>query len=252
MKKQLFTIFSTCLLFIVSCGEDKIDDLLSGTVPEGLKGQVVNMKFDTQDYGPYKKGDIVEFTFSSSGILQIKDAIGNTLTLETMVVEGSEFIWEDNDHSKRYAVSLKNDNTELNEINLLEQTDNSFLGQFVPEGEGGGDALDIIKGLATKGKNDTGHYDVVAVNKGIHERMTILIDPEGNMNFDETISFSVDNYELVTDAIDCCMGVWIDMSPYPTETYPRLEVYLDDDGNLSEMHYSPEYPNVTDKVEIIF
>lgn len=251
MKKQLLTLLTTSLIFIMSCGEDKIEDLLAGEIPEGIKGQVVNMEFSTANYGPYKKGDIVEFTFSSSGILVIKDAISNTLTLETMVVEGGEYIWEDNDHSKRYAVSLKNENTELNEINLLEQSDNSFLGQFVPAGEGA-DPLDIIKGLAIKGKNGTGHYDVASVSTGTHDRMTILIDPEGNMNFDETISFETTNYAQLTDATECCDGVYIDMAPYPTETYPRLEVYLNDEGGLSEMHYSPEYPNVTGKVEITF
>lgn len=85
-----------------------------------------------------------------------------------------------------------------------------------------------------------------------HERLTILIDPEGNINFDETISFSATDYEKVTDAVDCCDGIWIDMTPHPTEPYPRLEVYLNEDGSLSQMHYSPEYPNTTGKVQITF
>lgn len=249
MKKQniFILLFS---LFIFSCGED--DAVSAGDVPAALLGNVYNLEFSTTDYGPYKKGDKVEFTFSSSGSLFIKDANGSTLQLDVFVTEGSEVIWEDIDHSKRYALSLKNDNTEINEINLLEKTDNSFLGQFVPEGEGGENGLDLLKGLATKGKNATGHYDVVSVTNGTHERMTILIAPSGTMNFDETISFDSENYEQVIDATECCNGIWVDMSPYPTETYPRLEVYLDDNGDLSEMHYSPEYPNETGKVEITF
>lgn len=80
-------------------------------------------------------------------------------------LEGSEYIWKDTDHSKRYAVSLKNEDTELNEISLLEQSDNSFLGQYVPIDEGA-NGLDLLKGLATKGINSTGHYDVASVDNG--------------------------------------------------------------------------------------
>jgi hypothetical protein len=249
--KKLNIFLLLISLFFFSCGEDDGGSLSSGEVPAVLLGNMYNLEFATANYGPYKMGDIVEFTFSSSGSLFIKDANSSTLQLDEFGIEGSEVIWEDNDHSKRYALSLKNDNSEINEINLLEQSDNSFLGQFVPAGEGA-DPLDIIKGLATKGKNGTGHYDVVSVSTGTHERMTILIDPDGNMNFDETISFEVTNYAQLTDETECCDGIYIDMAPYPTESYPRLEVYLDDDGNLSEMHYSPEYPNVTGKVEITF
>lgn len=244
MKKQLITFFSICILLLASCSEDEIADALSGNIPDGLKGQVIDLEFTTADYGPYKMGDIVEFTFSSSGILVINDAVGNTLTLETVVAEGSEFIWEDNDHSKRYAVSLTSDG-ELNEINLLEQTDNSFLGQFTtPRGEQGESG--IIQNLA-------GMYTITQVNGGTHDRMTLTIEEDGDIDFDTDLFFSTEQYELVTDNRECCGTIVIDITPSPSEPHERIEIPVNSATGIPvAVNYFPDYPNTSNRLQVLF
>ena len=238
MKK--LTAFLCSLLILWSCSEDdSADPIQQADLPDELTGVVVELQFSTADSGPYQMGDLVEFAFSSSGALFITDASNNVLELSSFVQEGSEYVWDDTENAKRYAVSLTSEG-EINEINYLEST-NSFLGQFVPVA--GNDELSLIIALA-------GDYTISSVDEGSHNRMTIAIDAQGTIDFDTDLSFSADDYELITDRRDCCDGIWVDMSPYPSEPYGRLELYVDTSGGLSEIYYYPEYPNVSGRVKV--
>ncbi len=237
MKELTALLFSLMMLW--SCGDDTSDPVIPADLPDDLAGVVIELEFISDDASPYRMGDLVEFAFSSSGALFITTASGSSLELPTFVQENEEFIWDDAPNGRRYAVSLTADG-DINEINYL-GSDNAFLGQFVPVS--GNDELELIIALE-------GDYTVSSVDEGSHNRMSVSIDNQGTIDFDMDLTFTAEDYELITDRRDCCDGIWVDISPYPSEPYERLELYVDASDNLTEIHYYPEYPNVGGRVKI--
>lgn len=214
--------------------------------PQAMLGRTANMEFTTANTGaPYVLDQKVNFTFASNADLGVDDDPaandGDELTLPFNAKQGNEYVWNDQGSNHSYVLSLIDDTT-INEINVFDLGSNSFLGQFTPIGNDPGPSL-VGQYM--------GSYNVTAVEKGSHTRMTIQIDGDGNIDFDAGVALDANDYALVSDALDCCDGIWVDMAPYPTENYPRVELHMDpSSGELSAVHYYPEYPTVNNRVQV--
>lgn len=239
----------------LSCDKDDEDPVTNPptnnpSLPATISGTVANMEFTTANVGaPYTLNQKVNFTFSSSGMLFIDvdpaAANGDEVNIASFTLVGQEYVWEDTQAGFKYALSLTS-NSEINEINVSNLS-GSFLGQFTPIATGGNTELDLIKAMA-------GNYAVTNVSKGAHTRMSVTIAANGDIDFDTGLQFVTADYELISDRLDVLDGVWIDMTPYPTEPYPRLQIFVDptDRTKAVNMLYSPSYPNVSGRVEIDF
>ena len=263
MKLSKLKSYLLALLFIggvfVSCSDDESDTTTpmdqgngnnnSGvSLPASVKGQVVNMKFTAAQMGaPYTENQEFKFTFSSSGMLFIDDDPaandGDEITLSSPSLVGNEYVWTDASNDFSYALSLKSDSS-INEVNLSQTSSSSFLGQFIPTNSGGGASM--IAAYA-------GTYTVTSVDKGTHSRMTVIIDASGNIDFDSNVQLMVSDFALVSDRLDCCDGIWIDMNPWPTEPYQRVNLFIDSTSNTpNKIEYMPEYPSISNRVHVNF
>ena len=249
--KSLSKILFVTALTLFSCNEEESNPGNDFGSPEDLPasilGTVENMELSTSattDH-PYMLDQRVNFIFSSSGALFIDidpDATnGEEIEIMNFSISGNEFIWTDSDAGFQYALSLNGE--EINEINLNSEDGNTFHGQFIPISTSS--ELDLIKAFA-------GTYTITSVDEGSHTRMTVIVDANGNIHFDTGTSFTTDAYELITDRRDCCDGIWIDLNPYPTEPYERLELYVNASDELVEIHYYPQYPNVSGRTKVKF
>lgn len=249
-----WAVAATLLALVTAC--DKDDDPASEDptptpstpeVPAAIAGESENMEFVFANPGaPYQVGDQVLFTFATDGGLGIDtdpDANnGDELTLPPFTTVGTELVWEDSGNGYKYMLSFASDSS-IREVNVLSLS-NEYLGQFVPTSSIADGALAIIQAM-------NGTYPVTSVTKGTHSRMTVTIDASGSIDFDTGISFDTANYELVTDRLDVLNGIWVDMTPYPNEPYPRIELFvIPGTQQLTSIRYSPQYPNVGGVVEI--
>lgn len=140
MKKQLIILGLACMS-LVACkkDEEKKEEVEQTSenpdLPGTIAGTIVNMEysFDAGSNTTYQLNQLVNFTFSSSGMLFIdknptaKD--GDELSLSTVRKEGSEFVWDDTDNGHAYSLSLKADNS-INEVNFSNLDRSAFYGQF--------------------------------------------------------------------------------------------------------------------------
>lgn len=255
MKKlQLFSIILiTAVSFTLSsCSDDDSTEANPSqnqapttSLPRTISGTVVNMIFTAPQTGsPYSLNQETTFTFSSSGMLFIDQdpaaANGDEISISIYTTEGDEFVWKDETNDLSYQLSLKQDNS-INEVNVFKTSTNSFLGQFIPKVDNSGGSNLVAE--------FEGQYTVSNVEKGTHSRMTLSIDAEGNIDFDNGVQLSSVDFELVSDKRDCCDGIWVDMKPYPSEPYPRVNLFVDPtSGALNKIEYYPEYPAITDRV----
>lgn len=102
-----------------------------GELPAVVKGKAFKFKYEyvAQGGAPYIKDEVVDVTFSSSGILSIKkNAEGIARNLGNFTKVNSEYIWTDTQYSHKYALSFKTDGS-INEINVFTTAD-AFLGQL--------------------------------------------------------------------------------------------------------------------------
>lgn len=88
-----------------------------------------------------------------------------------------------------------------------------------------------------------GTYPVTAVSKGSHSRMSVTIGSDGSIDFDSGISYTANDYQLISDRLDCCQAVYIDCAPYPSEPYPRITIETNSYGEIIGMSYNANYPN---------
>ncbi|MGD1848158.1 MAG: hypothetical protein ACFB10_22410 [Salibacteraceae bacterium] len=245
-RLQYFPLVSALvgLLLFAACSKDDDSDPEPATpvnpsLPAAIAGSTANLEFTTANPGaPYSLGDQVLFTFSTSGAMAIdidpSANNGNEVSVATLTLVGSEYQWEDTGNGYRYTLSLNPDES-INEVNVSDLS-NAFLGQFTPVGAGAAN-LTLVKNLA-------GTYTVTAVNVGAHTRMTVTIDADGNIDFDTGLQLVTEDYELISDRLDVLNAIFIDMAPYPSEPYPRIELYVDPGTQaLHEVHYAPQYPN---------
>lgn len=237
----------TCIMslaILYACGSDEAEPA-GTTFIDALAGVEISLQFTTANTGsPYQLNDVVKFSFSNTGALSIDKNPsandGNEITIQNFAQVGSEYQWVESGTGHTYNLSLKSDNS-INEMNL-NGSDGAFLGQFTPVEEGNS-TLGLIKALA-------GTYQVANVVSGTHDRMNVVIDADGNIDFDTNVQLTTDTYQLVTDRIDVLNSIFIDMTPYPTEPYARAELVLNTDGTLAQISYLPEYPNVSGRVVI--
>lgn len=113
----------------------------SASLPDGLKGKVkATVYASAQSGSPYANGDLLTFTFSSSGLLMYGLTSANTSThstVSTFSKVGSEYVWVDTANNRRFAVSLKGDGS-FHEINVSSADGSTFWGQFTESGSGAG------------------------------------------------------------------------------------------------------------------
>lgn len=218
----------------------------SVTLPSSISGQSANMLFSAPQSGaPYADQQEVKFTFNANGILGIDQNPsandGDELTLNTLSESNGEYIWDDNSNDFSYRLSLKSDQS-INEVNVFQLSSNSFMGQFTP--------INGASGAALVG-NYAGTYTVTSVDKGSHSRMSVTIDSQGNIDFDTNTQLNAADFALVSDRLDCCDGIWIDLNPHPTQPYPRLNLFIDSTTNQpNKMEYMPNYPNISGRVHV--
>lgn len=252
---------SLLLLFIIlglnfqSCSEDDDETVQptsqnqtsNPTLPSSVKGQVVNMKFTAPQTGaPYTLDQQVRFTFSSSGMLFLDTNPsandGDEINISSFSIVGNEYVWKDAGAGFNYNLSLKSDSS-INEVNVFKDSDNSFLGQFVPIDNSSND-ISLVNRFE-------GSYTVTNVDKGTHSRMTVSIAGNGDIDFDTNVQLSNSDYSLISDKFTCCNAVYIDLNPYPTTPYPRVELLTDSSHqNLVGIKYNPQYPNVSGRVHV--
>lgn len=243
MIDMLIRVFALLLIvvFVTACGDDddddNNDDMDPGNgfeLPEGLVDATVLMEFTTANAGaPYALNDQVEFSFSASGEMGIDtdpDADnGDEITLSDPSEVGNEIVWEDQDAGYNYALSLLVDGS-INEINVSSMSDNSFLGQFTVLEEGS---------IATTIGLFAGTYNVTSADLGAHTRNTVVIDADGNIDFDE------DKQANAADIADSNDVVLIDgnreiiarYTPYPTEPYVEVIIDINDSGVIIAIEY---------------
>lgn len=220
--------------------EETNDDGASITLPAAISGSSYNLvcSFAAND-APALLNDQALFSFGSDGSLSIDfDPAANNgaeVSLSNGTMVNSEFVWEDSDAGYKYALSLTA-NDSLNEVDVFDLQDN-FLNQWTPIPDGPSN-LALVTALA-------GTYNVQSVNQGTHSRMTLIIGSDGAIDFDSGISFTTEDYQLITDRIDVLDAIFIDITPYPNDPYPRLELFVDpnDASQLQSVIYRPNYPN---------
>jgi hypothetical protein len=236
------------LLIFTACSKEEDDQNVMGTnnnLPSTIAGESVLMRFSAPQTGaPYTDNQEIKFTFSSNGLLSIDenpdDQDGDELSIASFTELDGEYIWADAANDLSYKLSLKDDNS-INELNLFTTSSNTFLGQFLPLD---GSSTNLVANYA-------GNYSVTSVDKGNHNRMTVSIDADGNIDFDTNVLLQASDFALVSDRLDCCDGIWVDMSPYPTEPYARINLFVDNTSRkLNKVEYLPEYPSIANRVTV--
>ncbi len=244
-------VLAAQLTFTTSCKKDEdTPEPSTGSnapadAPLSLLGTTADMEFTTANTGaPYTLNQQVKMSFVTNGDLGIDDDPtandGDELTLSFTSKQGNEYVWTDNANGHIYSMSLIDDTT-INEINVFDISGVSFLGQFTPINNNTGNIV----------ANYEGSYTVTNVLNGSHTRMSVSIDADGNIDFDTNVMLDAGNFALVSDRLDCCDGIWIDMDPFPTTNYPRAELYVDStSGDLNALHYYPDYPSISGRVQV--
>ena len=167
---------------------------------------------------------------------------GNEIEMNDFVKIGSEYQWKDGISNHLYTLSLQSDGS-VNELNL-NASNGQFLGQFTVFDEDSNE-LAIIQALE-------GTYQVSTIDRGVHDRMSVIIDSDGNIDFDTDAVLKSSDFQLVTDRVSELNSIFIDMTPYPSEPYPRVELLLDANGSLSQVAYYPEYPSISGRSVVNF
>ncbi|MEM9022875.1 MAG: hypothetical protein AAGB22_03990 [Bacteroidota bacterium] len=240
-------LYACCSLLFVACGDDDGDtdpdpmDPMNPSVqlPASIAGTMVNMEFTTANPGaPYQLNDQVLFTFGNSGSMAIDEdpgaANGDELTVNTFTIVGSEYVWEDANGGHRYALSLLPDSS-INEVNVS-STGGSFLGQFTPIDTSGPDLTSIT--------DFAGTYNVAQVDHGTHDRMTVIINANGSIDFDTGKLAAPDSIVDINDVvlIDNTREVRVTYSPFPTEPYLTVIMEADANGTLTAIEYQVDIP----------
>lgn len=101
-----------------------------------------------------------------------------------------------------------------------------------------------------------GTYDVTATS-GTHARGTVTIADDGAVDYDEGLSFSIDEYQGVYDRLECCMRISVEMNPRAdndaavADARHRVDVFTDSattGGAVTSFEYYPNWPSETGKV----
>lgn len=245
-----------CSSFLSSCSDDD-DEKIEPTIPQNqttnpalpttVASQVVNMVFTAAQTGaPYTINQEVKVTFSSSGMFFLDQNPsandGDEVNVASFTQSGTEYIWADAANDYSYALSLKSDSS-INELNVTKTSTSAFLGSFQPI-----QAID-----AALVSQFAGTYNVTQTVAGTHSRMTVIIDANGNLDFDSNKQINTTEFARIEDKLDCCDAITVDTKPYPTTPYGRIIMYTDSSNtNLISIDYRPDHPAVTNRVEVKF
>lgn len=226
-----------------------------GTVNAAFTGDYLLTYFEAREGGPYTEGETVAVLIDAeAGTLQL----GGTLVLSDPFQRflGGDLItteinWQDPDTGFEYALSF-NDTGEFNEINvgdanqLQENGLPLFLGQLfddsVEGGEGNpelgcgapGTASSRPSGAALVG-TCAGTYEIARVLAGEHSRMSVTIAENGDIDFDDGVSYAAASLNLVSDRTSCCNRVQADYNT-PEGTTITVNIYHDDEGNVRDIN----------------
>ncbi|MCF6442495.1 hypothetical protein L1077_24000 [Pseudoalteromonas luteoviolacea] len=195
-----------------SDGDDHSDDS-SDMLPDALKGKVFTLTFAMSDSGSsYSDGQVVEFTFSSSGALFIDPSPDPQIQIQTFEKVGAEYIYKDEQNGFKYAVSVLNE--KLHEVNLS-TLESAFLGQFTEKSTDGQiENLELITGFANT-------YSVAGTG---HSRGTVVIESNGTIDFDTGVRYEPSMIVAIFDRRKGTDGTALEE--------PRIQVNYgaDDDG----------------------
>jgi hypothetical protein len=126
-----------------------------------------------------------------------------------------------------YAVS-DIDNDTFNEINLFDRTraDGDGLATFV------GQLTEVFDGVDMSLVTPyAGTWNVTRVWDGSHERETLTIDEDGNVDFDTGVNVPVSTATAVYDRIGCCTRVQVDYTPSASNGWTTsINFHLEADG----------------------
>lgn len=148
----------------------------------------------------------------------------------------AEIIWLDEANQIEYVLS-NNDSGSFNEINVGDASQPgsggvpAFLAQLVESGGGGGEGpanIELVQSLA-------GSYTVTEVLDGSHDRGTVIIDAEGNVDYDTGLGITVEQIDAVYDRLDCCSRITIETTA--DGSGPRIDLFVDGDGALERVEY---------------
>ncbi len=108
--------------------EDTDNNQNNATLPSSVAGQSVTMVYSSAQTGSfYSNGDVVLFTFSSSGTLTLTNQY--TVVSDSVSLRGNEYIWVDDTSSVEYALSLDSSGN-IHEVNIYGIGGSPFYGQF--------------------------------------------------------------------------------------------------------------------------
>ncbi|KID57000.1 hypothetical protein JF50_14115 [Pseudoalteromonas luteoviolacea] len=130
--------------------DDDSDDS-SDMLPDALKGKSFSLTFAMSASGSsYSDGQVVQFTFSSSGALFIdpnpEANDGSEIQINEFEKVGSEYIYNDEANGFKYAVAVLND--KFHEVNLS-TSESTFLGQFTEKStDGAVENLELVTAFA--------------------------------------------------------------------------------------------------------
>lgn len=219
----------------------------SSSLPAAATGSY-NMEVTFADgNAPYNLGQVAEFNFTASGMMEIDldPSAGNgaEVSLGNASKNGAEYIWTDAANSTEYILSLTTEDS-VNEVNVF--VSGNFVNQWSPA-ISGQQNIGLIKNMA-------GQYTVSSTTSGNHNRGTVIISANGDIDFDNGISFTASQYNLISNRIDILGEVFIDIEPYPTEPYPRITIKVDASTPTvaTGMSFAPNYPNGSGSVAVDF
>ncbi len=219
---------------VVSC---KKENNSSSNLPTGLGGNSFNFIYTAAQTGsPYINDQEAIFSFSGSGAMSLDDdpaaSDGYELTVASFSKQGNEYIWEGSNGYK-YALSLLSDGS-INEINVFSLSGNTFLGQFVPV-----DSSNPSNPADTLLAHYTGKYTVTSLVPGYspHQRMTIIIDQYGNIDFDTNIQLNV--ADIYAHYLGGSSG---------SNHFHTTEYNISGEKPAIDLHYGETYPGELNKI----
>lgn len=205
--------------------DDDSDDS-SDMLPDALKGKSFTLTFAMSASGSsYSDGQVVQFTFSSSGALFIdpnpEANDGSEIQINEFEKVGTEYIYNDEANGFKYAVAVLND--KFHEVNLS-TSESTFLGQFTEKStDGAVENLELVTAFA----------NTYTVTGDGHSRGTVIIESNGTVDFDTGVSFDASMIMSIADRRNI-------------ENEPRIQISYgaDDDGQVIQLFLNTDLQSI--------
>lgn len=235
-------ILFTLLLTLISCGGSSSGggsgsstpvETSNVSVPQEWQKTFTLIYDEIVSGGPFSEDDEISFKVNEDGSVDVTTS-SETYKLSNPKEEGAELIWEKD--GIKYALS-NIQTKEFNEVNISNNT--GFLGQF-------SEKVNLSEGLQLLVDNFGGNWRVTNVAEGTHTRGTVIIDSNGNIDFDTNVSFTASQLNLISDRISVLDSIFVDIAPWPSEPYPRMDFNVE----TKTIIYRPNYPNGGGAIEV--